>query len=55
MSNIKIPAYRQAGMSQIRNPPHPSPLPNGERDGVRGYWRLEFGICLGFETYAVHS
>jgi hypothetical protein len=38
-------------MSQIQNhkPPHPSPLPRGERDGVRGgHLILEFGIYLGF-------
>lgn len=43
-------------MSNIQTAPHPSPLPRGERDGVRGlkfrslrfwslfdYWCLEFG------------
>jgi hypothetical protein len=38
-------------MSKIQNsnPPHPIPLPLGERGRVRGgYLRLELGIYLGF-------
>jgi hypothetical protein len=38
--------------------PHPSPLPTGEREGVRGFGILNFGHwdlsgiwCLGFGAY----
>jgi hypothetical protein len=34
---------------QNSKPPHPIPLPRGERDGVRGgHEKLEFGAYLGF-------
>jgi hypothetical protein len=41
-------------MTQIGNSksPHPSPLPPGEREGVRGsHLRLTFGIFLGFVVW----
>jgi len=51
-------------MNQIQNskPPHPIPLSQGERDGVRGgHWKLILGVYLelviwnlGFEIVA-HS
>jgi len=42
-------------MTKIQ-PPHPSPLPSGERDGVRGvsvigYWAT--GIYLGFGIWCL--
>jgi hypothetical protein len=52
-TSTKIPAYRQAGKHQTPNKfkifsPHPSPLPTGEREGVRGLFEIEIGIYLGF-------
>ena len=40
--------YQAPNHKQISHPPHPSPLPSGERDGVRGRWALAFGIYLIF-------